>query len=113
MHGRGAQRGVKGDVVVLAVGGAGLHITSALTVGARARTAAGLPARDLVDLRLQLTRGELDVTIDLLAAFPPVAFLRALKRILRRGLHIFDVGILLSVPGFRYRLTFLPSAASC
>ena len=86
----GAQRGVEGDVVGLAVGGARLHVAPALAVGVRARAPTRLLARHLVERGLQLARGKFRAGLDLLAAFPPVRIV-IIEHVLRRRVGLTEI----------------------
>ncbi len=84
--GGGAEGGVEGDVVGLAVGGAGLDVAAALALGVGARAAPGVLAGQLVERGVELARVEGLADLDLLAAVPPVGVLVVENRLLRRGL---------------------------
>jgi hypothetical protein len=68
----GAQRGVEGQVVGLAIGRASLDIAPALALGVRAAATPAIAARDMVERVLDFARQESRPDLDLLAAIPPV-----------------------------------------
>lgn len=84
MGSRSADRGIKGNVAVIAVGGAGLDVTPALTFGVGLAAASGLLAGQAVKGGIELARSKLFSSLDLFAAFPPVC-LSGIKNTLRGG----------------------------
>ncbi len=86
----GAQRGVEGDVVSAAVGGARLNVAAALALGLGAGAAPGALARQAVERRIQFARRKLGLAFDLLAALPPVGVL-LVKDVLRGRFCLTEV----------------------
>jgi hypothetical protein len=72
-------------------GQAGLNVAAALALGAGPRALAGALAREAIELSVEPAGGELGGGLDLLAAFPPLSLLRALRDYLRRGLCLADL----------------------
>jgi len=79
-RGRGAQRGVKGQVGDASLAGnAGADVTAAFALGLGLGATTGAVAGQAVKLRVQAARLELLPAARLLPPFPPVAFLRRLR----------------------------------
>ena len=88
---RGAEGGVEGQVVRLAVRGPGLNVTATFAIGAGAASLAALIAGKLVERGVETARGELLGGLDLLAALPPVS-VACLRGLLGGGLGLPEVG---------------------
>jgi hypothetical protein len=67
-----------------------LDITTALAVGLGARAAAGLLARQAIQLGIQAAGGKLLSAIDLLPALPPVGIMGGLGNSLRPSFVLGD-----------------------
>ena len=83
----GPQRGIKGDVVVPAVGGTCLNVTPTFALGARLRTSPGPLPCQLVEGGIQFARRKFRAGFDLFAALPPVGIL-VVENILRAGVGL-------------------------
>jgi hypothetical protein len=88
-----AQGGVESEIGdFLLMGNAGLDIAAAFALCFCLGTAAGLLARQAVELRIEAAGVELLSRTDLLPAFPPLAFLGRLRNGLRTSFRLVYLG---------------------